>query len=443
MLTTGELCVCQMTAVLDLAASTVSGHLADLRAAGLVHERKEGKWVHYRLADDPELSAVIRNALTLLAGDHQADTDAAAVRHVRRLARRDGERRRIRSGRGHGARQAVLLPQRAGGAPVPHPHGGGLARDGLRWSEPMGRLWDIPDSIAAAGDLRPGDDLWAEPTRDGVVVRSDSLRKVYVEATGRCNLQCAMCPRQAWAAGSGDMTAEVFDALLSGLPDVPPDRFTLAFGGFGEPTVHPRFLDMVAQARQARCRVELITNGTTMTGEFAQDLAALGVAQVTVSVDGGSDEAYSAMRGIDRDAALDAVARLREHARRGPHRMSVGVACVATRRTVTSLPALIATAQRLKLDFVSISNVVPHTREMADEALFTYAGQVSNMDPGTWRPRADRRPLRLQRVDAPAAGCAASTVADRAAASPRPWGVAQPVPVRRATGSSPSHGTGG
>ena len=85
MLTDGELCVCQMTAVLDLAASTVSGHLADLRAAGLVHERKEGKWVHYRLTDDPELSAVIRSALESLARDHQTDTDAAAVRQVRRL----------------------------------------------------------------------------------------------------------------------------------------------------------------------------------------------------------------------------------------------------------------------------------------------------------------------------------------------------------------------
>ena len=251
----------------------------------------------------------------------------------------------------------------------------------------MARRWDIHESVAAAGDLRPGDDLWAEPTRDGVVVRSDSLRKAYVEATGRCNLQCAMCPRQAWAAGSGDMTAEVFDALLSGLPDVPPDRFTLAFGGFGEPTVHPRFLDMVALGRRARCRVEIITNGTTMTAEFAHDLSALGVAQVTVSVDGGSDEAYSAMRGIDRNSALEAVARLREQARRGPHRMSIGVACVATARTAGSLPALIATAQRLRLDFVSISNVVPHTRELADESLFTYAGQVSNMSPDTWRPR--------------------------------------------------------
>jgi ArsR family transcriptional regulator len=83
MLTTGELCVCQMTAVLDLAVSTVSGHLADLRAAGLVTERKDGKWVHYRLADAPGIQAITRSALALLAADDQAGTDAAVVRQVR------------------------------------------------------------------------------------------------------------------------------------------------------------------------------------------------------------------------------------------------------------------------------------------------------------------------------------------------------------------------
>ena len=245
----------------------------------------------------------------------------------------------------------------------------------------------VPSACVAHMAPAVGDDVFVEAVPDGILVTVDRLRKVYVEATGRCNLQCAMCPREAWAAGSGDMTAECFQRLLSGLPDAPPGRFTLAFGGFGEPTVHPRFLEMVDLARQAQCRVELVTNGTAMTTEFAHDLAALGVAQVTVSVDGGSDEAYSAMRGIDRHAALDAVARLREHARRSPHRLSIGVACVLTRRTVGSLPSLLATAQRLKLDFVSISNAVPHTREMADDALFTHAGQVSNMNPGTWRPR--------------------------------------------------------
>ncbi len=247
--------------------------------------------------------------------------------------------------------------------------------------------WEIPDSLAKAAGIRHDDDLWAESTRDGVVVRSDSLRKIYVEATGRCNLHCEMCPRGAWAEGSGDMSAGCFEKLLTGLPATQPDGITLAFGGFGEPTLHPRFLQMVEEARRAQHRVEITTNGTTVTAALARDLEALGVAQVTVSVDGGDDRAFVAMRGTDRAPVLEAIATLREHARRGPSRMSVGVACVATRQTVASIPALVATAQRLNLDFVTISNVVPHTRKMADDTVFEYAAQVSDMSPERWRPR--------------------------------------------------------
>lgn len=46
----GELCVCQVTAVLDLAPATISKHLSALKTAGLVQQRREGKWVYYRLA---------------------------------------------------------------------------------------------------------------------------------------------------------------------------------------------------------------------------------------------------------------------------------------------------------------------------------------------------------------------------------------------------------
>jgi len=45
MLRTGELCLCQITEVLGLAPSTVSLHIKELKRAGLVSERKEGRWV--------------------------------------------------------------------------------------------------------------------------------------------------------------------------------------------------------------------------------------------------------------------------------------------------------------------------------------------------------------------------------------------------------------
>lgn len=49
MLEGGELCVCQLIAVLELSQSTVSKHLFLLKMGGLVRERREGKWVHYAL----------------------------------------------------------------------------------------------------------------------------------------------------------------------------------------------------------------------------------------------------------------------------------------------------------------------------------------------------------------------------------------------------------
>lgn len=47
----GELCVCQITALLGLATPTVSRHMAVLHQAGLADSRKQGRWVYYRLAE--------------------------------------------------------------------------------------------------------------------------------------------------------------------------------------------------------------------------------------------------------------------------------------------------------------------------------------------------------------------------------------------------------
>ncbi len=50
----GELCVCDIVAAFDTIQPRVSFHLATLKAAGFVKDRKEGKWMHYRL-DDSDL----------------------------------------------------------------------------------------------------------------------------------------------------------------------------------------------------------------------------------------------------------------------------------------------------------------------------------------------------------------------------------------------------
>ena len=85
MLRGGELCLCQMTAVLDLAASTVSAHLGDLKRAGLVGERKDGRWVFHRLAEGEEAAAHLEPLWKSISRDPQIEADARLLRDLRRV----------------------------------------------------------------------------------------------------------------------------------------------------------------------------------------------------------------------------------------------------------------------------------------------------------------------------------------------------------------------
>jgi ArsR family transcriptional regulator len=51
-LRSGERCVCELTDLLDAAQSRLSFHLKVLKDAGLVTDRRDGRWVHYSLNRD-------------------------------------------------------------------------------------------------------------------------------------------------------------------------------------------------------------------------------------------------------------------------------------------------------------------------------------------------------------------------------------------------------
>ena len=84
-LRTGPLCVCQMTVVLKLAASTVSEHLSELRKAGLVTERKQGRWVEYRISDSALRDGILDPVWPTLESDGEALADAVLVKELRRV----------------------------------------------------------------------------------------------------------------------------------------------------------------------------------------------------------------------------------------------------------------------------------------------------------------------------------------------------------------------
>ncbi len=81
----GEMCVCQITELLGLAASTTSKHLSILYQAGLVDSRKDGRWIYYSLpGKEAPASAreAIRWAVRALAEDGKIAADGKRLKQV-------------------------------------------------------------------------------------------------------------------------------------------------------------------------------------------------------------------------------------------------------------------------------------------------------------------------------------------------------------------------
>jgi ArsR family transcriptional regulator len=81
----GELCVCQLIALLELAPSTVSKHMSILWHARLVESRKHGRWVFFQLAGEnamPQARAALAWTLNSLKDDPGIERDRKRLEEI-------------------------------------------------------------------------------------------------------------------------------------------------------------------------------------------------------------------------------------------------------------------------------------------------------------------------------------------------------------------------
>mgnify|MGYP001018338937 CR=1 FL=1 len=88
-LNVGELCVCQVVELLQLAPSTTSKHMAILKQARLVDSRKEGRWMYYRLTEEDGVGAKEITSLVskLVAASKQVREDAKRLKQIIKMDR--------------------------------------------------------------------------------------------------------------------------------------------------------------------------------------------------------------------------------------------------------------------------------------------------------------------------------------------------------------------
>ena len=203
------------------------------------------------------------------------------------------------------------------------------------------------------------------------------LRKVYVEPTNACNLDCRTCVRHSWDEPEGFMEWDGYEAVVDGLvetghDETGPGAGIVAFMGLGEPLLHPRFLDMVRLAKKRGLRAEVTTNALLLDQELAEGLLAAGLDQLVVSIDGASAEAFGRVRsGASLESVVENVRFLHDH--RGPSYgpgTRIGIEFVAMRSNVGELSGLPRLAARMGASFVIVSNVLAYTRDLLDETLY-------------------------------------------------------------------------
>jgi ArsR family transcriptional regulator len=77
-----EICVCYLVEILRMSQPKISRHLAYLRKAGIVAARREGKWMHYRIAtpSDQVAARILRETMKHLSDKPEMKRDVSRLR---------------------------------------------------------------------------------------------------------------------------------------------------------------------------------------------------------------------------------------------------------------------------------------------------------------------------------------------------------------------------
>lgn len=242
----------------------------------------------------------------------------------------------------------------------------------------------LPKQIASDYGLIPGDGTYSYKNKNALHLDRPVrfLGKVYIEPTNRCNLECFTCIRNVWNEPLGNMNKSTFNSIIEGLKNFSPAP-DIFFGGLGEPLMHPDIVKMVGHAKTISSNVELITNGTLLTGELSRQLIAAGLDMLWVSIDGASPESYADVRlGAELTRVLANLAAFRDirwsinYFKDKPGysayaKPKLGIVFVAMKHNIDDLPALLRLGSQFGVSYFMVTNVLPYTLEMCKETLFS------------------------------------------------------------------------
>lgn len=199
----------------------------------------------------------------------------------------------------------------------------------------------------------------------------DKIRKIYIEPTSRCNLNCKMCPRHTWTDEClGDMDMMTFESLMKQAREI-ESLETIFFGGVAEPMSNKNIIQMIKKSQELGVRVELISNGSMIDKQIIEELLKAGLDMLWLSIDTGHRESRGIVLGEDGYKEEKELLNAFHLARFKYNRKArFGIAFVVMKSNIKELPNIINLGIATRASEIKVSNIIPYTEEMQKEMLY-------------------------------------------------------------------------
>ena len=193
-------------------------------------------------------------------------------------------------------------------------------------------------------------------------------RKVYIEPTSMCNLNCSICFRHGWINEQiGHIASDRFDRLAAQLSHMDSVE-EIFFGGMGEPLFHPEICRMIAGLPRSK-KISLLTNATMLTPEMSQSLIQAGLAELWISMDGFEKQVYEKIQLGSRFDRIISNIESFNIARAGTA-VRLCITFVVTPENADQLQCINEFADRFCVDELNISHMIPGEPIRKEETLY-------------------------------------------------------------------------
>jgi MoaA/NifB/PqqE/SkfB family radical SAM enzyme len=195
---------------------------------------------------------------------------------------------------------------------------------------------------------------------------------MYIEVSNLCDLQCAMCP--TFSAINPERIEKIkykkrefLDIKeISKLQPYLESALQVHAFGYGEPTIHPDFLEILDTLKYYEVMVDFFTNGMHLTEENCRAIVDGKVSAITISFSGSTKEEYENVYiNGDFDVVLDGIRRLAAYKREsGSLYPRIDVNSVGFKHHINKLPEFVrlmgdAGVNLIHVKPLNVSNQIP------------------------------------------------------------------------------------